>query len=179
MTAVAAVPELVAETTRDLARAQWRVAASLAGAEAREAWATELHPDDRWRLVRAGHFTQYSSELDWTPLEVAGHLRDSARIFSERLHCLRTQANPILPDFVTDAPERLADYRATAPESLIDQLRTAQAELLQAVAAVRGPDLDRTGTHETDGPLTVADVLTFLPGHQRDHARQLRALLSH
>jgi DinB superfamily len=178
MTVVAAVPDLVATATTALARAQWRVAASLAGAEVRGAWATTLHPDDRWRLVRSGHFTGYAGELDWTPLEVAGHLRDSAQIFAARLHRLCTEDDPVLPDFATDAPERLADYRATAPEALLDQLRTAQADLLQAVAAVRGPELDRSGTHETDGPLTVADVLTFLPGHQRDHARQLRALLS-
>lgn len=178
MTVVAAVPDLVASATTALARAQWRVAGSLATVAARDAWTAVLRPDDRWRLVRSGHFPQYSAELDWTPLEVAGHLRDSARIFTERLQRLRSEDDPLLPDFVTDAPRRLADYRATSPDTLVDQLRTTQAELLVAVAAVRAPDLERSGTHETDGPMTVADVLTFLPGHQRDHARQLGALLS-
>lgn len=177
MTVAAAVPDLVASATTALARAQWRVAGSLAAVAAQDAWTAALRPDDRWRLVRAGHFPHYSAELDWTPLEVAGHLRDSARVFAERLHRLRKEDDPPLPDFVTDAPDRLADYRATSPDTLVDQLRTAQAELLVAVAAVRAPDLARTGTHETDGPLTVADVLTFLPAHQRDHARQLSALL--
>lgn len=178
MTVVAAAPDLVASATTALARAQWRVAVSLTTAAARDAWTAVLRPDDSWRLVRSGHFSQYSAELDWTPVEVAGHLRDSARIFTDRLHRLRSEENPSLPDFVTDAPRRLADYRTTDPTVLVDQLRTAQTELLQAVAAVHGPDLGRTGTHETDGPVTVADVLTFLPGHQRDHARQLTALLS-
>ncbi len=177
MTVVAAVPDLVASATTALARAQWRVGGSLAVAAARDCWTAVLRPDDRRRLVRSGRFPQSSAELDWTPLEVAGHLRDSARIFTERLRRLRTESHPLLPDFVTDGPDRLADYRATAPGTLVDQLRTAQADLLVAVAAVGEPDLARTGIHETDGPLTVADVLTFLPGHQRDHARQLRALL--
>lgn len=178
MTVVAAVPDLVASATTALARAQWRVAGLLATVAARDAWSAVLRPEDRWRLVRSGHFPQYSAELDWTPLEVAGHLRDSARIFTERLQRLCAEDDPLLPDFVTDAPGRLADYRATAPGILVDQLRTAQAELLVALAAVRGSDLGRTGTHEADGPLTVADVLTFLPGHQRDHVRQLGALVS-
>ena len=50
-------------------------------------------------------------------------------------------------------------------------------EGVRSVAGLRPEELGRTGVHETDGPVTVADVLAFLPGHQRDHADQLEALL--
>jgi hypothetical protein len=108
---------------------------------------------------------------------VVGHLRDSARVFTDRIRRLRSETEPVLADFVTDAPERLADYRSTVPHDLVDQLRTAQAELLRTLADVRADDLERSGVHEVDGPVTVAGLLAFLPGHQRDHADQLTALL--
>jgi hypothetical protein len=177
VTVTEAVPGAVASAVAALADEQWRVAALVDAALARDAWDARLRPEQRRRLVRLGHFPAYSAELDWTPLEVAGHLRDSARIFGDRIRRIRTEPEPALADFVTDAPDRLSDYRTTAPVDLVDQLRSAQAELLRAVAAVRTADLDRAGMHEVDGRVTVADLLAFLPGHQRDHADQLAALL--
>jgi hypothetical protein len=177
VTATASVPDVVAGAVTALADEQWRVAAALDSAQARGAWDARLRPEARRRLVRLGHFPAYAAELDWTPREVAGHLRDSARIFAARIRRIRTEVEPVLADFVTDALERLADYRATPPESLVAELRTAQAQLLQAVAAVRAGDLERPGVHEVDGRVTVAGLLAFLPEHQRDHADQLRALL--
>ena len=87
------------------------------------------------------------------------------------------ERQPLLADFVTDAPGRIADYRGTPVDRLADELRTAQAELLATVAALGPADLERTGRHETDGTVTVAGLLRFLPAHQRDHAEQLTALV--
>lgn len=171
------VPAAVADTAAALAEEQWRVAVLVRATEVRDRWDAVLRDDDRWRLIRSGHFPGYAAELDWTPREVVGHLRDSARVFTERLRRLCTEDLPLLSDFATDAPERLAHYRATPVELLADELRTAQAALLAGVAALRPGDLDRAGRHETDGPVTVAGLLRFLPAHQRDHAEQLTALV--
>jgi hypothetical protein len=170
-------PDAVASAAAALADEQRRVAGLVDDARVADRWDVRLPFERRRRLVRLGHFPAYSTELDWTPREVAGHLRDSARIFTDRLRRIRSETTPALPDFVTDAPERLADYRTTDPEHLVEQLRSALAELLRAMAEVRSADLERTGVHEVDGPVTVAGLLAFLPGHQRDHADQLRALL--
>ena len=160
-----------------LAEEQWRVAGLVTAVGARDRWNALLDSDGRWRLVRRGHFPQYATELDWTPREVVGHLRDSARVFTERLRRIRAEDTPLLADFVPDAPERLADYRATPADRLADELRTAQAALLATVAGLGPADLDRAGLHEVDGWLRVADLIAVLPGHQRDHAEQLTALL--
>jgi hypothetical protein len=171
------VPEAVARSASALAEEQWRVAGLVTAVGARERWDALLDSDSRWRLVRRGHFPHYAAELDWTPREVVGHLRDSARIFTERLHRIRAEDTPLLADFVTDAPQRLADYRATPVDRLADELRTAQSALLATVAGLGPADLDRAGLHEVDGRVRVADLIAFLPGHQRDHAEQLAALL--
>ena len=171
------VPAAVASSAAALAEEQWRVATLVRAAGLRGRWDATLDDDARWRLVRSGHFVEYSAELDWTPREVVGHLRDSARVFTDRLRRIRTEDVPLLADFVTDAPDRLADYRSTPVDRLADELRTAQAALLATVAGLGTGDLDRSGRHETDGPVTVAGLLRFLPAHQRDHAEQLTALV--
>jgi hypothetical protein len=178
VTVTDAVPGATAAAVAALAEEQWRVAGLLATADRRGGWDQHLAPEQRRRRVRLGHFPAYSAELDWTPREVAGHLRDSAQIFTERLRRLRTEDRPVLADFATDDPTRLAGYRATPPARLVEELRGAQAELLAAVAAIGVDDLARVGVHEVDGELAVAGVLAFLPGHQRDHADQLAALLN-
>jgi DinB superfamily len=177
MTTTETVPDAVASAVSALAGEQWRVYVLVDAALAADTWEARLRPEQRRRLVRLGHFPAYSAELDWTPREVAGHLRDSARIFADRIRRIRSEPEPLLADFVTDAPERLADYRSTDPTRLVAELRAAQAQLLQAVVEVRGDDLELAGIHELDGRVPLAGLLAFLPGHQRDHADQLAALL--
>ncbi|SHH16836.1 DinB family protein [Geodermatophilus nigrescens] len=157
-----------------LAAQQDRVSALLGRAGGRP---LQLSPEARDRLVGLGHFPAYATELDWTPHEVAGHLRDSARVFTARIRRIGTEDSPALPDFVPDEPARVAGYRATPPAVLLTELAAAQAELRRAVAAVRPDRLGAVGVHEVDGPVTLADLLAFLPGHQRDHAEQLAALV--
>jgi hypothetical protein len=157
-----------------LAAQQDRVAALLDRAGGRP---LRLSPAARRRLVRLGHFPAYAGELDWTPHEVAGHLRDSARVFSDRIRRIGAEDRPALPDFVPDEPERVAGYRATPPAALLAELAAAQAGLLAAVQAVDPGRLGAVGVHQVDGPVTLADLLDFLPGHQRDHAEQLAALV--
>jgi hypothetical protein len=167
----------VAAATAALAEEQWRVAMLVSAVETRGRWDAELGTDARWRLTRRGHFPQYADELDWTPREVVGHLRDSARVFTERLRRMTTEETPRLPDFVPGDADRVAGYRTTPVEVLADELRTAQSALLATIAGLAPDDLDRAGVHEVDGPVTVAEVIAFLPAHQRDHAEQLTALL--
>ncbi len=175
MTTTPAPPtDPVTAAAAGLAAQQDRVAGLLARAPGR---GRPLSPEARRRLVRLGHFPAYATELDWTPWEVAGHLRDSARVFTDRIRRIGAEDRPALADFVPDEPERVAGYRATPPAVLLAELAAAQAGLLRAVAAVRPDRLDAVGVHAVDGPVSLADLLGFLPGHQRDHAEQLAALV--
>ncbi len=171
------VPSPVATYVDALARQQARVDLLLARAVAEGGWEARLATGDQERLVRSGHFPQYASELEWSPREVAGHLRDSALAFTERIYRLRTETEPLLADFVPDEPDRVAGYRAVPPVQLAEQLRAAQTALFDSVAGLIPADLDRAGVHEVDGRVTVAELVAFLPAHQRDHAEQLTALI--
>lgn len=140
-------------------------------------WLTRLDASDRDRLITVGHFEEYGAELDWGPREVVGHLVDSALVFHDRLVRLRSEANPLLPDFVTTDPERVRGYNVTPLDKLVDTFATAQRRIYELVRAVPHQLLDIEGIHEVDGPVTVGDLLSFLPDHQRDHAEQMEVLL--
>ncbi|MGY1633652.1 DinB family protein [Geodermatophilus sp. SYSU D01186] len=172
------VPSRVSGAAEALARQQARVDLLVARAVSSGRWDASLSAADRARLVALGHFPAYDAELHWTPCEVAGHLRDSALVFTERIYRLRTETDPLLPDFETDEPARVAGYHTVPPVQLAEQLRRAQAALFDSVARLDPADLHRTGRHEVDGRTTLAEVLAFLPAHQRDHADQLAALLA-
>jgi hypothetical protein len=172
-TTTGAPAEPVTAAATALAVQQRRVASLLARVTGDPA----LPARARRRLVRLGHFPAYTGELDWTAWEVAGHLRDSARVFTDRIERIGSGTRPALPDFVPDEPTRVGGYRATPPAVLAAELAVAQAGLLAAVRAVRPDRLGAVGVHEVDGPVTLAEVLAFLPAHQRDHAEQLAALV--
>ncbi|SDG05566.1 DinB superfamily protein [Blastococcus aurantiacus] len=177
MTLIHSVLGFVARSTVALEAQQTRVGLLVGAAADDGRWHAVLQPEDRRRLVHLGHFTEYAIELDWTVGDVAGHVRDSAQIFTDRLTRMCRERQPQLADFVTDAPERLADYRSRPPTQLLQELRRAQNTLLLTVAGIRATELSRTGHHPLIGPVSVADVLNFLPGHQLDHAQQLAAQL--
>jgi DinB superfamily len=172
------VPSRVSAAADALARQQARVDLLVARAVSSGRWAAPLPAADRAVLLGLGHFPAYATELHWTPCEVAGHLRDSALVFTERIYRLRTETDPLLADFVPDEPARVAGYHTVPPVQLVEQLRQAQAALFDSVARLDAADLHRAGHHEVDGRTTLADVLAFLPAHQRDHADQLAALLA-
>lgn len=154
---------------------QRRVAVALVDLRA-EGWTRRLDRRARRSLVRTGHFPEYSGELDWTAVEVAGHLRDSARVFTDRLRRLLAGDPAPLADFDPLEPARVAGYAALSRGSLLSGLHDAQLTLHATVAAVTPSDLGRSGRRDTGEPVTVADLLGFLPAHQADHAAQLEAL---
>ena len=127
-------------------------------------------------LAQQGHFSTYDAEIRWSARIVVGHLGDSARIFAERIRRVRREHEPRLHDFVTDEGARIDRYLNAVPGDLVDELEAAQDSLEAELAEVGVDELSRPATHEVDGPLTLGDIVAFLPGHQRDHADQLSLL---
>jgi hypothetical protein len=141
-------------------------------------WDAEAQRESLDRLLELGHFPEYSGELNWTPIEVVGHLTDGATIFSDRIFRTVTEEGPRLVDFDTVAPERIDRYRATARKTLVNDLAGAQRLLYRAVRTAERSELDRTAVHESLGEITLGDMLDFLVGHQADHAMQLTELFA-
>jgi hypothetical protein len=167
--------------------AQAGAAAALAAEQERVRRALERIQEAGWlrvpdhsvraRLAALGHFPEFPGEVAWPPCDVAGHLRDSALIFSARIHAIHLIDRPYMVDFSTCDPARVARYRQASREQLLRELAAAQQGLAAAVAGLTQADLARAGCHEFDGDVSLADILAFLPRHQADHAEQLELLV--
>jgi hypothetical protein len=167
--------EFIDETVRRLA-VQQDLVANRVGMLTDAGWESGPGELALERLVGLGHFPDYPGELDWGPREIVGHLRDSARIFRERVARLRTHDRPSFNDFDTTAGWRIGEYRSAQREDLVAGLERAQGDLREALRGVQPDELDRVGVHETEGEVTLRDILAFLPDHQEDHAEQLGAV---
>lgn len=141
-------------------------------------WEARLSEGERLRLLELGHFPEYGGELDWTPIEVAGHLAESASVFATRLHRLRAERRPFLADFETTDKDRVTNYRRWPRSELLHRLADAQRKLREVAASVTPHELERSGEHEVAGDVQIGDIMAFLPAHQGDHAEQLESLLS-
>jgi hypothetical protein len=167
---------VAATAAQQLVRYQGVVEMSLTSMPDQDWETTRLSADDIDYLRRRGHFDCYSSELDWTPRIVAGHLRDSATIFASRVVGIRELDTPVLADFVTDDRVRIDSYLDPTRAELLTELQRAQRFLSVTLGGIPDDELERSGIHEAEGLITLRELCAFLPVHQRDHARQLALL---
>ncbi|WP_025619365.1 GDSL-type esterase/lipase family protein [Salinispora cortesiana] len=162
----------------ELARHQRRVETVLKMLTAAGERAT-LHPTEQARLIATGHFRDYSGELGWTAREIAGHLRDSALIFTERIRLLSSGRPDItLSNFDPLDADRVATYAAVDWGDLLDDLAAAQQDLRHAVRACPSATWAVTGRRPNGATISLGEILRFLPGHQDEHATQLEMIVA-
>lgn len=172
---VASGDDFIEDRVRRLATAQDRVAARL-GRLTGEGWDVPANEVALEGLLTRGHFLDHTGELELTPRQIAGHLRDAARIFTDQIARLRTETDAEFEDFDTTAEERVASYAEIEPDDLTAELDVAHRELRGALGSIDPEELDNSATHETQGEVTLTEVVDFLPVHWEEHADQLEAV---
>ncbi|WP_225640865.1 DinB family protein [Streptomyces werraensis] len=165
------------QLAEELRRQQDRVTVSVVGLDLICGKAS-LAPVDRRELVELGHFPLYAGELQWTGHQVCGHLRDSARIFRQRVEILRSADAPVIAQFNPLAEARVASYGRLDWARLRSEMIVAQHELYDTVRSCREEELDYVGHWEDGTSVTLKELLEFLPAHQADHASQLETIVS-
>jgi len=84
-------------------------------------------------------------ERTWSALEYAAHVRDVFRIFTVRLALMRTEDDPLFPNWDQDATAVAERYGEQAPERVAVELAEAAASAAEEFAAVPIADLGRVG----------------------------------
>jgi hypothetical protein len=114
-------------------------------ANARQWQAVLARPDVRTR----------PNENTWSPLEYAAHVRDTCRVYTERLHLMLTQDAPGYPNWDQDATAVADRYREQDPLQVATELTEAANHLADRFAAVTGDQWHRTGTRSDGAHFTV------------------------
>lgn len=106
---------------------------------------------------------------EWSAIEVLGHLIDKMQAWTTRVERLATQDQPFLPVYDQDASVREHGYQDYPLQTLLDTLTLACNRFADVVERLPATALDRLGTHEESGPMTLRQCilapLDSLPGH--------------
>lgn len=112
---------------------------------------------------------------EWSAIEVLGHLVDKMGVWHDRSERILLEEEPFLPGYDQDGLVRENDYQEADQEELLDELTDACDSFADLVESVPLESLERPGTHEESGQITLAECirapLDSIPGHlEQAHA---------
>jgi hypothetical protein len=91
----------------------------------------------------------------WSPVEYACHVRDTCRIFRERLELMLREDNPMFANWDQDATAVEEDYFHQAPAEAADQLAAEAEATAAAFDAVRADQWERQSRRSNGSLFTV------------------------
>ena len=107
----------------------------------------------------------------WSTLQIVCHIADFELVYADRMKRVIAEDQPTMfggdPD--TFAAKLAYTQRDLAEElSMIAAVRQSTARFLKTLSTA---DFDRTGIHSSDGPLTLATLLSRIAGHIPHHVQ--------
>lgn len=115
---------------------------------------------------------------EWAIAQVLAHLRASDDILAYRIYCILARDEPQLPAYDERRWAEVAGYTQMAdPRGLLDVYIRRRAELVDLLRRISPTEWQRAGTHEERGPITIADVATYLVKHEEEHCQQIDRLV--
>jgi DinB family protein len=115
---------------------------------------------------------------EWSAIEVLGHLIDKVAIWTQRSERILDEDEPFLPGYDQEALVREHAYQDAAPEELLARLTDAWDQFADVVESVPLDALEREGTHEERGQITLAECIRApidsIPGHLEQAGAALR-----
>lgn len=118
------------------------------------------------------------SDKDWSQHEVLTHIWIADHfVFLPRLQAIAAHDQPFLP-LVDEVAYQKEKWNAATPRA--DLLAGFQADRAAEIALLGTLDWDKTGTHETNGPISAGWIAQYALGHTWEHLSQmLRVRLTH
>ncbi len=117
-------------------------------------------------------------DKQWSVVQVVCHLRDNEQIRLERIRLMRAQDNPHIAAY---DQEKLAKERNYAAEGLGTALGAFLRNRYNVIAefeSLSPAEWERTGQHQEQGSITIADQLVRAVTHDTIHARQIARQLA-
>jgi len=115
----------------------------------------------------------------WSIKEIMCHLRDMERLaYLARYRRILTEDNPQLANVDQDRIAFESDYINQDAHSARKEFNQLRRETLQTLEAAPTGVWSRSGTHETDGPLTVEQlVVRQIKGNDLNHLVQMKDIV--
>jgi rubrerythrin len=119
------------------------------------------------------------SPREWSIAEIAGHVLETERLFTRRVHALLSHQG--LPNLDTPVPpwklQEGRGYETISGAELLGRLRQAREDSVALVRGLAPEEWARAGTIRGT-TTTLLDLGTWLANHDRGHLAQMRQLAS-
>ena len=115
----------------------------------------------------------------WSVKEIMCHLRDMERLaYLERYRRILTEENPRLPNVDQDRLAFESDYISQDAGAALQEFKRLRWETIQTLDGAPLEAWSRGGTHETDGPMTVEQlVVRQIKGNDMNHLVQMKDIV--
>jgi len=118
-------------------------------------------------------------ERTWSALEYAAHVRDVFRIFTVRLALMRTEDDPLFPNWDQDATAVAERYGEQDPDRVAGELAEAAEAAAVAFAAVPLADLGRVGRRSDGARFTVTTMGQYFVHDPVHHLHDVTEVSEH
>jgi hypothetical protein len=115
----------------------------------------------------------------WSIKEVMCHLRDMERLaYLERYRRILAEENPLLPNVDQDRIAIETDYINQDLKAALEEFKRLRGETIQTLEGAPTETWSRSGTHSTDGSLTVEQlVVRQIKGNDLNHLVQMKDIV--
>ncbi len=115
----------------------------------------------------------------WSIKEIMCHLRDMERLaYLARYRRILSEDNPLLPNVDQDRLAFESDYINQDAHAALQEFKQLRSETIQTLEAAPAAAWSRSGTHETDGPMTVEQlVVRQIKGNDMNHLVQMKDIV--
>ncbi len=125
------------------------------------------------RLLTPSQWTCHPQADEWCPSEIVCHLRDvDLEVNIPRLRKIILEDNPFLPGMDTDRWNEERQYHYQDGLEALQSFISARMSLLSLLAAVQPEGWQRTARHSIFGRTDLAELTSFIAGHDRMHIQQ-------
>lgn len=113
---------------------------------------------------------------EWNAAQVIGHLAACEFYFVERLNRLLREDSPHLRAFGAKAFERQESMMDAGVESNLQAFNELRGESVSMLMSLALNLWDRAGTYESEGKMSIEDVVELMIDHDAEHLAQIDAL---
>lgn len=115
-------------------------------------------------------------EGEWNAAQVMAHMAAVEHLWFERLNAIMHAPNPLLKapggEFGAMQDRMMGDTL----EANIDEFNRMRGESVSLLMGLSLRDWEKTGTHETRGEMSIADIVEGAIDHDAEHLGQLNDL---
>ena len=109
----------------------------------------------------------------WSVVEVLCHLRDAEEQALERMRLMRDHDNPVIAAYDQDSWASERNYAAADLHEALAAFHRFRSQHIAELAQLSPQQWKRSGQHEEQGEITIADHTLHIAAHDAVHAAQI------